>query len=107
MYSKSTCHNCEWSGPLFDEVAAEYGERVIAYHWEFDSRDDKLTPEVEGTIPSSEYDLFYDGNEYGTLPYFSFGCRFTRVGNGYQVRNLPEKEKEEFRAVIERLINDL
>ena len=104
MYSKSACHNCEFSDQLFDEVVSEYTGRIVAHHWMFDSRDDKLTPEIEGSIPQTEYDLFFEGNEHGTLPYFNFGCRYTRIGNGYQVRDLPEKEKAEMRAVIEQLL---
>jgi len=110
MYSKTACHNCEWSIPIFDKVALEYaGKCLIAAHrWVFDRNDDALTESVENRMPDLEYDVFFEdsGNPSKTVPYFNFGCRFTRVGNGYQVRDTPRQEEAEYRAVIEQLIQD-
>jgi hypothetical protein len=107
MYSKTTCHNCEWSEHIFDSVAKEYAEKglIKAHRWIFDLTDDALTETLEGDIPDLEYDVFYaeEGNPTWNVPYFNFGCRFTRVGNGYQLRNNPEKEEAEYRAVIQQL----
>ncbi|MBD3388711.1 MAG: hypothetical protein GF416_06555 [Candidatus Altiarchaeales archaeon] len=107
MYSKNSCHNCEWSAPIFDRVASEYMEKglIKAHHWVFDVEDDTLTERMERSMPDGEYEVFYEGNEIRTVPYFSFGCRFTRVGNGYQVRDDKEKEEEEYRALIEQMIS--
>jgi hypothetical protein len=108
MFSKTTCLNCKWSEPIFDRVISEYVEEglIAGHHWVFDRKDDVLTTEYEGFIPDDEYDVFFDVNKNpsNTVPYFSFGCRFTRVGNGYQVRNKPEKEEREYKAVIEQLL---
>jgi hypothetical protein len=108
MYGKRACHNCEWSGPIFDRVASEYAGKglIIAHHWLLDRNDDTLTDTDEGGIPEAEYDIFFsdDNNTLKTVPYFNFGCRFTRVGNGYQVRDMPDKEEAEYRAVMEKLL---
>ena len=109
MYSKSSCRNCDWSEPIFDKVVLEYADRdlIVAYHWVFDLDDDTLTDEDEGVVPDLEYEVFFseDDNPAWTVPYFSFGCRFTRVGNGYQLRNMPDKEEIEYRAVIEQILS--
>jgi hypothetical protein len=104
MFGKSDCEHCAWGGPIFDKVAGEYAGScaVVAHHWVFGLDDDALTAEDEGSIPESETDVFYGSNQT-TVPYYSFGCRFTRTGNGYYVRNRPDLEEEEFRAVIEQL----
>lgn len=107
MYSRSDCDHCRWSDPIFDRVVEEYADSdlIVALHWVFDLEDDKLTDGVEGGIPDSEYDIFFDDrNPTRTVPYFSFGCRFTRVGNGYQLRKRPDLEEREYRAVIEHLL---
>jgi thiol-disulfide isomerase/thioredoxin len=104
MYSRSDCEHCMWSGPIFDKVVKDYVARdeVVAYHWVFDQKDDLLTEGIEGEIPEREMAVFFGANQ-STVPYFSFGCRFTRSGNGYYVRNQPDLEEEEYRAVIEQL----
>jgi hypothetical protein len=108
MYSKPECEHCQWSGPIFDKVAREYADKglITAHHWVFDANDDALTIDVEKQIPAQEYDIFFRYNTT-TVPYFSFGCRFTRVGNGYQIQKQPQKEEAEYRALIEQLLNNV
>jgi thiol-disulfide isomerase/thioredoxin len=105
MFSRSDCEHCKWSGPIFDKVAKEYADRglIVAYHWVFDTNDDTLTSEAESDIPTGEYKVFMEGKST-TVPYFDFGCRFTRIGNGYYVRDMKDAEETEYRAVIEQLI---
>lgn len=106
MFGKRECEHCEWVGPAYDKVVAEYAAegRIVAYHWLFDRKDDALTAEVEGAVPDGEWAVFLGANQT-TVPYFSFGCRFTRTGNGYFVQNRLDKEEAEFRAVIEQLLS--
>jgi len=104
MYGKRVCEHCDWGGPLYDEVVGSYGGRIRAYHWEFDTGDDKLTPVPEDGIPEGEADIFYETNEIRSLPYYLFGCSFARVGNGYYIRDDPDMERKEFRQVIDALI---
>ena len=106
MYSRVSCEHCLWSGPIFDKVVREYVDagRIVAHHWVFDRLDDSLTQDVEGAIPGAEYRVFYGDNQT-TVPYFNFGCRFARTGNGNFIRNRPDIEEAEFRAVIEQLLS--
>jgi hypothetical protein len=106
MYSKKKCIHCEWGASIFDKVALEYmkDEKVIAYHWELgEIEDDLLSEGIEGRMPDSEYKIFEDSNAK-IVPYFDLGCRFTRVGNGYYVRNDAEAEEKEYRNAINTLI---
>jgi hypothetical protein len=103
MYGKSDCDHCIWAGPAFDRVVGEYAGRIEAHHWVFDRYDDALTPQPEGAIPDGEYLEFTRSNR-STVPYYSFGCRFVRTGNGYYVRNRLDLEEAEFGAVIEQIL---
>ncbi len=105
MYSKDTCDHCKWSKPLFKEVMAEYGGAVVAHIWEFGSEDDMMTADVEGLIPSGEQDVFFSSKASGTVPYFVFGCRFVRVGNGYYIQGRADLEKEEMRQIVNYLLS--
>jgi len=108
MYGRKDCVHCEWVGPVFDKVAKEYvGEGlIVAHHWVFDRNDDTLTDEVEGQIPDSEWDVYLKGNQT-TVPYFNFGCKYTRTGTAYYVRDDKDMEGGEFRAVIQQLLNNV
>jgi hypothetical protein len=105
LYSKGACEHCKWGGPIFDKVAKEYvaAGKIIAYHWSFDEKDDLLTEGVEGMIPEGEAALFYAGNQT-TVPYYLMGCKYWRVGNGYDLLDRKDREEAEQRAVIEQLI---
>ena len=43
-------------------------------------------------------------NPKGSIPTFVFGCKYVRVGNGYERDDDLASEAAEFRAVIEDLI---
>jgi thiol-disulfide isomerase/thioredoxin len=112
LFSTTTCPHCVWVGDTFDEVAQTYVNQglIVAHHWEWDSItqtwDDLLTDQVEGTIPASEMDV-YDTYSGGYVPTFVFGCRYTRVGNGYEAENDLDAEAAEFEAVIEELLDSV
>ncbi|MCX6695404.1 MAG: hypothetical protein NTU61_03835 [Candidatus Altiarchaeota archaeon] len=107
MYSTTTCPHCLWIRDTFDKVAKEYADsgKIIAYHWELNTYDDLITPAYEGTIPSSEIELFYKYNPRSTVPTFVFGCKYYRVGNGYESTRDFSAEEREFRYIIGGLIN--
>jgi hypothetical protein len=46
---------------------------------------------------------FNDINPQGSIP--TFGCKYYRIGNGYEQEGDLESEAAEFEAVIEALIN--
>jgi len=107
-YGKIGCHGCEWSDELFDEFVKEYEQRglVVGRHWLFDTRDDTLTPTIEETMPESEYDIFFsdDNNPSKSLPYFNFGCIYSKTGNSHMIKDDKEAERKEYVTVIEEII---
>ena len=106
MYSTTWCPHCNWVGPAFEEVAKEYEGRVIAKHWQVDIGDDALTPEFEGGIPTKELAVFHNLNPSGSVPYFVFG-NYIRSGTAFELQDNLEAEKEEFRLVIETLLEEV
>jgi thiol-disulfide isomerase/thioredoxin len=112
LFSTSTCPHCLWVGDTFEEVVQKYLEEgsIIAHHWEYNTIttnwDDLLTSQVETDIPASEKDVF-DTYSGGYVPTFVFGCRYTRVGNGYEAEDDLDAEAAEFEAVIEELLDSI
>ncbi|MFP4424321.1 MAG: peptidylprolyl isomerase [Candidatus Woesearchaeota archaeon] len=104
VYTSSTCPHCHWVNPAVDEVLKEYSDQIVARHWEVDTKDDLLTPEEEGSIPAQDMQVYQENNPEGYVPYFDFGCVYNRVGTGYEREDDLEKEKQEFRTIIEELI---
>lgn len=98
----------------FDSVVNEYVEddKIIAYHWQLDNDTDSLTGKT--VIPESEKAVFEQFNPKGSIPTFVFGCKYYRIGNGYEpVGKVSEEENNsrlfleeaEFRKIIEELIS--
>jgi len=104
MFSSTSCPHCKWIAETFDEFAEENKDTVKAYHWELDTGDNTLTEFVENHMPESERDLFVNFNKGMSVPTFIFGCKYYRVGTGYERENDLISEKREFKAVIEKLI---
>jgi len=109
MYSTTTCPHCRWIKDTFDKVAREYvnESKIVAHHYEFDSYDDTLTPAYEGTIPQGDVQLFSEFNPKNSVPTFIFGCKYYRVGNGYEAEGDLSAEEAEFRYVIEELLKQV
>lgn len=106
LYSTTWCPHCKWVGPTFDAVAKEYVAqgKIVAYHWQMDTKDDALTDVNETSIPESEAQIFYQFNPDGGIPTFVFGCKYYRIGAGYEAQNDLVAEEKEFRAVIDALL---
>jgi len=106
LYSTTWCPHCEWIRPTFDRIAKEYvdANKIVAYHWQLDTKDDSLTPEVESAIPESEAALFQTTNSEGTIPVFLIGCKYYRVGNGFEQKQDLALEEEELRKFIEEVL---
>jgi thiol-disulfide isomerase/thioredoxin len=106
LYSTTWCPHCKWIKDTFDRVAKEYeaAGKVKAYHWELDTGDDTLTDAVENEVPQLEQDIFAQSNERGSIPTFVFGCKYYRVGNGYEAEQNLVLEEAEFRAVMDKLL---
>ena len=108
LFSTTWCSHCKWISETYESVVQEYVDdgKIVAYHWELDINDDALTPALEGTIPESELAVYREFNPRGSIPTFVFGNRFYRVGNGHESANDLAAEEAEFRAVIDKLIEE-
>ena len=86
-----------------------YAEKglIVAHHWDLDTGDDLLTPQVETSVPDSEWDYFLEFSPLTYVPAFVFGCRYYRIGTGYENTNDLEAEKTEFIDVIEELLDSI
>jgi len=106
MYSIVSCSHCNWVGQTFDKVVKEYVDSgdIVAYHWQLDMQDDILTSEAENAVPEEEKDVFLKYSPQGGVPLFVFGCKYYRIGNAYEGQGDLMAEENEFRAVIEKLI---
>ncbi len=107
-YATTTCPRCKWISEDFMAVAKEYANqgKIVAHYWLTDIQDDKMTEEAETVMPDPEMLEFIRGNQGGFVPYFSFGCKYSRIGNAYEGAGDHEKERAEFRALIEALLED-
>ena len=107
LYSTTWCPHCQWVKDTFDKVAKEYVDagKIVAHHWELDTNDDTLTPGSD-ILPESETKVFQQFDSKGSIPAFVFGCKYYRIGNGYEAGKRLDLEEAEFREVIERLIAD-
>lgn len=106
LFSTTWCLHCVWVKDAFDEIVAEYVKagKIKAHHYELDIGDDVLTSEEETQVPESALAVYQEFNPGGSIPTFVFGCKYFRVGNGFEQQDDLIAEKEEFQAVIEDLI---
>ncbi|MBR9677258.1 hypothetical protein GOV04_03890 [Candidatus Woesearchaeota archaeon] len=108
LFSTTWCPHCKWIQKTFDRTVSEYVDQglITAYHWELDTKDDTLTSIVETTVSVEEQQLFQKYNPRGGVPTFVFGCKYIRLGNGYEQQNDLDAEEAEFRVVIEKLLEN-
>jgi len=104
MFSTSWCSHCQWVKPAFETVAKEYEGQIIAHNWEIDKGDDTLTINQETLVPQEDLTLYKKYNPRGSIPTFVFGCKYFRIGTGYERDKNLEAEKKEFRQIIETLL---
>ncbi len=106
LFSTTWCSHCKWINDTYNKVVKEYvdANKIIAYHWELDTKDDSLTESIEGVIPESELAVYNQFNPKGSIPTFVFGCKYYRIGNGYEIGKRLDLEEAEFREIIEELI---
>lgn len=106
LFSSSTCPHCKWGGGAYDFIVRYFASNglVEAHHYELDTGDDLLTEETETEIPADKLELYHSGDPKDLVPYYNFGCKFDRVGNGYERKDDLAAEGEEMRNVIETLL---
>jgi thiol-disulfide isomerase/thioredoxin len=108
MISTTWCPHCEWIKPTFDEVAKEYVDqgKIVAYHWQVDTGDNTLTTAVEDKVPDTEMNVYTQFNPKGSIPTFVFGCKYYRIGNGFESQKDLNAERNEIRRIIDQVIAD-
>jgi len=108
LFSTTRCPHCTWITETFDSTMKEYVSKgdIVAYHWELDTEDNTLTDFVEDFMPQTEKNVYREFNPMATVPTFIFGCKYYRVGTGYESDNDLAAEKREFVAVIEALLDN-
>ena len=106
LFSTTWCFHCQWIADTYDAMVQMYvdDDEIVAHHWEVDTGDDTITSEVEQSVPGSEMAIT-EFNPQESIPTFVFGCKYYRVGTGYERTDDLEAEAAEFMAVIEALIS--
>ena len=106
LFTTTWCPHCTWISETFDTAVTIYAEKgyIDAYHWEIDTGDNTLTPEVESEVPQSELAIFRRFNPRGSIPTFVFGEHYWRIGNGHESQNDLKAEEDDFKRIIELLI---
>lgn len=104
LFSTTWCPHCEWIKDTFDSWAKDNAGKAVVYHWELDTNDNTLTSEVETEIPAEHNEIYEQFNPNGSIPTFVFGCRYGRVGNGYESQDDLDAERDSFDAVLQELI---
>ena len=108
LFSTTWCPHCKWVKNAYESTVQEYinDGKIAAYKWEVDTGDNTLTGETEASVPASELRIFKQFNQEESIPTFVFGCKYYRVGNGYESQNNLSAEIGEFKAVIEALLKE-
>jgi len=109
LFSESGCSHCKWIGATFDAVVMEYVKRglIEAHHYDIETNDDLLTSDLETKIPLKYLKIKNQSGPSGPVPYFNFGCRYDRIGNGYQGQDDLLAEETEMRNVIDALLTEI
>ncbi len=105
VFTTSWCPHCQWIKDTVDAVLKDYADRdlITAYHWEVDTGKELVTGQ-EGTVPDAEMAVYQKYNPDGSIPTFIFGCRYVRVGTGYEQEDDLGKEKAEFELILDTLL---
>ncbi len=108
LFTRVGCHFCEWVEETFEEVVAEYVEKglIEAHHYDFNTKDDFLTPQVETSIPQDYIKQFEFNNPNSSTPYFSFGGMYYRRGTGYFDQDDLYAEEMEMKQIIDDLLRE-
>ena len=105
LFSTTWCGHCSWIKDTFDSLADEdFADKINLQHWELDTEDNTLTSEIETEIPAEIGILYQTYNPGGSIPTFVFGCSYFRIGNGYERQNDLDAELEDFKLVINKLL---
>ncbi|MCB9790823.1 thioredoxin family protein [Candidatus Nomurabacteria bacterium] len=101
MFSATWCPHCQWVGDTFNSWAKEQKD-VVVYRYEVDTNENVLTGEKG--IPEEHKKIYDEFNPNQTIPTFVFGCKYARVGNGYENENDLQKEVDTFNDVVSKIL---
>lgn len=105
LFSTTWCPHCTWIKDTFDSLADEgFADQINLMHWELDTGDNTLTPEIETEVPAEFMSMYRTYNPRGSIPTFVFGCKYIRIGNGYESSDGLDAELEDFKLVINELL---
>lgn len=106
LFSTTWCPHCKWIKDTFDEVVNKYvaDGKIVAYHWEVDTNDNTLTTQKESVVPAKDLAIYKEFNPGGSIPTFVFGCKYSRIGNGFEQQQNLGSEKAEFEALIDSML---
>ena len=106
LFSTTWCPHCVWVKDTFDKTVAEYVKagKIKAYHWELDTNDNTLTSEKETSVPAAAQAVYQEFNPAGSIPTFVIGCKYFRVGNGFESQNDLNAEAAELKAAIDAVL---
>lgn len=97
LFSTTWCYHCKWIKSTIDETLLSFANegKIAAYHFELDNGDNTLTAETESIVADEHQAVYRKFNPRGSIPTFVFGCKYYRVGNGYELAFLQGKTEEE------------
>jgi parvulin-like peptidyl-prolyl isomerase len=106
LFTTSKCEKCDWITGAFTATVDPYvaADKIVAYHLELDTGDDKLTFNKETSIPKAEAEIFKKYSPSLKVPAFIFGCKYVRIGTGYYEDKDIISEQLEMELIINRLI---
>lgn len=106
LFTASWCKHCGWIKDTFDRVVLEYEKagKIKAYHIDLESGDNLLTAEIESQLSPNAMAVYQEFNPEDAIPAFVFGCKYFRIGNGYEMEDDLEAEEKEFREAIDDIL---
>jgi thiol-disulfide isomerase/thioredoxin len=107
LFSTTWCSHCQWIGSTFDSLSEEpFAGQINLQHWDLDTGDNTLTDNTETQVPTEILRMYEKYNPQGSIPTFVFGGKYMRIGNGYERTGDLNAELEDFRFIINKLLNE-
>ena len=108
-FATTWCPHCKWIKQTYTGVINEYvaQDKIIAHLWNIDIGDDDLTVKKELVVPSVEKAIHKKFNPKSSIPTFVFGCKYVRIGNAFEQQDNLAAEAKEFRAIIDKLVEEV
>ena len=105
LFSTTWCPHCQWIKSTFDSLVQQnFSSQINLQHWELDTGDNTLTPETDTQVPADMLAIYKKYNPKGSIPTFVFGGKYMRIGNGYERQNDLSAELDDFKFIINKLI---